>query len=233
MKQHKRMDTRQRILDLLERRKWPVWRLAQKSGINHSTIFNMIQRKNMPSLKTIEEVTAAFGISMRQFFAEKGDPALLTPQQEAVFFLYHDTSIPQRKAILHAMELLSEQNWITKTNYNENEFQEDHNMDAIARIKELMEERGWTLYRLSQESGIAITTLINLLHHSKQPALQTIEIICESMEITLAEFFTRPSEPGGFTAEQLKLFALWDSLTEEQRSAVLELLLALQAKRNE
>ena len=106
-------------------------------------------------------------------------------------------------------------------------------MYAIARIKELMEERGWTLYRLSQESGIAITTLINLLHHSKQPALQTIEIICESMEITLAEFFTRPSEPGGFTAEQLKLFALWDSLTEEQRSAVLELLLALQAKRNE
>ncbi len=82
MKQHKRMDTRQRILDLLESRKWPVWRLAQKSGINHSTIFNMIQRKNMPSLKTIEEVTAAFGISMRQFFAEKGDPALLTPQQE-------------------------------------------------------------------------------------------------------------------------------------------------------
>ena len=77
-------------------------------------------------------------------------------------------------------------------------------MDAIARIKELMEERGWTLYRLSQESGIAITTLINLLHHSKQPALQTIEIICESMEITLAEFFTRPSEPGGFTAEQLR-----------------------------
>ena len=74
MKQHKRMDTRQRILDLLERRKWPVWRLAQKSGINHSTIFNMIQRKNMPSLKTIEEVTAAFGISMRQFFAEKRRP---------------------------------------------------------------------------------------------------------------------------------------------------------------
>ena len=114
----------------------------------------------MPSLKTIEEVTAAFGISMRQFFAEKGDPALFTPQQEAVFFLYHDTSIPQRKAILHAMELLSEQNGIAKTNYNEIEFQEEHNMDAIARIKELMEERGWTLYRLSQESGIAITTLI-------------------------------------------------------------------------
>ena len=134
MKQHERMDTRQKILDLLEHRKWPVWRLAQKSGINHSTIFNMIQRKNMPSLKTIEEVTAAFGISMRQFFAEKGDPALLTPQQEAIFFLYHDTSIPQRKAILHAMELLSEQNGIAKTNYNKNEFREEHNMDAIARI---------------------------------------------------------------------------------------------------
>lgn len=51
------------------------------------------------------------------------------------------------------MELLSEQNGIAKTNYNEIEFQEEHNMDAVARIKELMEERGWTLYRLSQESA--------------------------------------------------------------------------------
>ena len=32
MKQHERMDTRQKILDLLERRKWPVWRLAQNPG---------------------------------------------------------------------------------------------------------------------------------------------------------------------------------------------------------
>ena len=39
MKQHKRMDTRQRILDLLERRKWPVWRLARKCGINRSHHF--------------------------------------------------------------------------------------------------------------------------------------------------------------------------------------------------
>lgn len=103
-------------------------------------------------------------------------------------------------------------------------------MDAIARIKELMEQRNWTLYRLSQKSGISLSTLINLFAHSKQPSLQTVEIICKTMGITLAEFFTQDSEPGGFTQEQHRLFTLWDALTEEQRCVVRELLHTLEVK---
>ena len=106
-------------------------------------------------------------------------------------------------------------------------------MDAIARIRELMTRRGWTIYRLSKESGITITTLINLFSRSKQPSLQTVEIICETMNISLAEFFAQDSAPGGFTEEQTKLFTLWDSLTEEQKDAMLELLHSMTVNRIE
>ena len=106
-------------------------------------------------------------------------------------------------------------------------------MDAIARIKELMAQRGWTIYRLSQESGITITTIINLVSRSKQPALQTVEIICETMNISLAEFFTEDSAPDGMTEEQIKLFTLWDALTDEQREATLELLQSMNTNRSE
>lgn len=106
-------------------------------------------------------------------------------------------------------------------------------MDAIARIRELMAQRSWTTYRLSQESGITITTLINLFHRGKQPSLQTVETICEAMNISMAEFFAQDSAPGGVTEEQTKLFTLWDSLTEEQREAMLELLRSMNVNRME
>ena len=32
-------------------------------------------------------------------------------------------------------------------------------MDAKKRIKELMDERGWTIYELSKRSGLAQTTI--------------------------------------------------------------------------
>ena len=35
--------------------------------------------------------------------------------------------------------------------------QEAHLMDAKTRIKELMDERGWTIYEMSKRSGLAQT----------------------------------------------------------------------------
>lgn len=97
-------------------------------------------------------------------------------------------------------------------------------MDAKARMYELMALRGWTIYRLSMESGIAMSTLTNLFRQGHQPTLQTIEIVCEAMHITLTEFFRDESNPSGMTEEQKRLFTLWDSLTGEQQGAILKLL---------
>ncbi len=62
-------------------------------------------------------------------------------------------------------------------------------MDTMKRVNELMTERGLTLYRLSQMSGVPYSTLKNTLKRNGQLTVDTIERICAGLEIPLWEFF--------------------------------------------
>ena len=61
-------------------------------------------------------------------------------------------------------------------------------MDAQKRIKQLMEERGWTDYRLAKEANLSHSTITNLFKRNNAPTLPTLEVICRAFGITL----TRP-----------------------------------------
>lgn len=43
--------------------------------------------------------------------------------------------------------------------------------NAQNRIRQLMAERGWTIYRLAQESGLSQTTISNIFKRNNQPSL--------------------------------------------------------------
>ena len=62
-------------------------------------------------------------------------------------------------------------------------------MDAQRRIKQLMEERSWTDYRLAKESGLSHSTVTNMFNRNNAPTLPTLEAVCEAFGITLAQFF--------------------------------------------
>lgn len=48
-------------------------------------------------------------------------------------------------------------------------------MDTKNRIKELMDERGWTIYELSKRSGLAQTTISNMWkRNTSQPFLLSV-----------------------------------------------------------
>lgn len=96
-------------------------------------------------------------------------------------------------------------------------------MNAQQRIRMLMEERGWTDYRLSKESGLSHSTITNMFTRNNAPTLPTLEAICTAFGITLSQFFSEKNEPNSLTEEQQKLFSRWSSLSEKQK----ELLLAL------
>lgn len=68
-------------------------------------------------------------------------------------------------------------------------------MDTITairnRILQLCEERGLSLNRLANISGIPPSSVKNILYgKSKNPKIETIKMICDGLDITLAEFFT-------------------------------------------
>ncbi len=94
-------------------------------------------------------------------------------------------------------------------------------MDVQKRIKELMEDRGWTDYRLCKESGLSASTVANMFNRNNLPTLPTLEAICMALGITLSQFFAE-NETVSLTDEQLHLLSSWGKLSEEQRKLILD-----------
>lgn len=78
------MDAQKRIRDLMKERSWTDYRLAKEANLSHSTVTNMFNRNNAPTLPTLEAVCQAFGITLAQFFANDDEMAL-TEEQQTLF----------------------------------------------------------------------------------------------------------------------------------------------------
>lgn len=59
-------------------------------------------------------------------------------------------------------------------------------MDATERIKELLKQRGWSAYKLSKQSGLAESTVNNILKRNTVPSVTTLEAICGGFGMTIA-----------------------------------------------
>ena len=99
-------------------------------------------------------------------------------------------------------------------------------MDAQKRIRELMEERNWTDYRLAKEANLSHSTVANMFNRNNAPTLPTLEAVCRAFGITLAQFFAKDEE-AQLTEEQQKLFSKWSTLTDRQKRILLELMDAI------
>jgi len=66
-----------------------------------------------------------------------------------------------------------------------------HPRNAIAeRTTELLKSLSWSVYTLSQNSGLPTSTLFNVLHGScKSCNFDTLLNICRAFKIELTEFF--------------------------------------------
>lgn len=90
----------------------------------------------------------------------------------------------------------------------------------IERIEELCEKRQMSRYRLSQKTGLAQSSISNLLNRKSVPTIPTLEKICEGLGITLSQFFAGDGDIPNLTGEQKELLASWDDLTDEEKSLV-------------
>lgn len=99
-------------------------------------------------------------------------------------------------------------------------------MDAQKRIRELMEERGWSDYRLAKEANLSHSTVTNMFNRNNAPTLPTLEAVCCAFGITLAQFFAE-NEESLMTKEQQILFSKWSTLTDEQKQILLSLMDAI------
>lgn len=61
------------------------------------------------------------------------------------------------------------------------------------RIKELLEEKGMTRYRLAMNSGVTHSTLKNIMHETiKDNLLSTTILIASGFDMSISEFLDSP-----------------------------------------
>ena len=92
-------------------------------------------------------------------------------------------------------------------------------MNTLERLRQLLDDRGWTEYRLSKECGLSQSTIGNIYRRNTTPSIDTLEIICKAFGITLSQFFAE-TDMVELTPELKLLFDGWVSLTPEQKTAV-------------
>ena len=104
------------------------------------------------------------------------------------------------------------------------------------RIKDLAEERGLSPYELARRSGMAQSSLYNMFERGTMPKIDTLEKICNGMEITLSDFFVfvSRSRAGGYLTDgAAKLVEVNHDLSERNQERLLAYALGMKIAQNE
>ena len=98
-------------------------------------------------------------------------------------------------------------------------------MDVIARINEIMKQQGLTTYQLSKKSGLSQSTLANMNTRNTTPTIPTLESICDSLNMSLCQFFADDSTDFyPVNGQQREMLDLFIRLDDDQQEAILNLL---------
>ena len=98
-------------------------------------------------------------------------------------------------------------------------------MDTKDRIKQLMDQRQWTLYELARRSGLAQTTLANMWRRNNEPSIPSLRLICNAFGITLTQFFSEEDgRPVELNDEQRELLQHWSVLSSTQKILITQLM---------
>lgn len=96
------------------------------------------------------------------------------------------------------------------------------------RIDELCEQRGWSRYKLVEESGIPQSSFYNMFNRHSIPQLDLIQKICDGFHISLAEFFADGSNKlQELTDEDLVFLEIARTLDRNNRDRALAYMQAM------
>lgn len=88
-------------------------------------------------------------------------------------------------------------------------------LNTLERIRKLLDDRNWSMYKLSKLSGVSQSTLSNMFSRNNDPSISTLEDICKAFGITLSQFFANEGEVVVLTKEQSEMLEKWSTLSDE------------------
>lgn len=89
--------------------------------------------------------------------------------------------------------------------------------DIIKHIKQILQQRGWSNYKLAHRSNLSTETINKMLRENHSPSLYTLIKICDGLDIPISQFF---AEIEGLNDEYTQLLTDWDNLSPDDRYLV-------------
>ncbi len=93
-------------------------------------------------------------------------------------------------------------------------------MDVIKRLNSMRLERNMSVYRLAELSGVNQSTLANTFSRGTVPSIRHLEMICDALGCTLAQFFTVDETFMELTPQEQLLMNNYRKLPETIRFSV-------------
>ncbi len=94
------MDIHQRILQLCKERNWTLYKLAHEAGISEATVYGWFNENHFtPSRNSIEDICAAFQISLATFYNDI-DLDNLSPQQIELLSLFEKVPDTKKSVVI-------------------------------------------------------------------------------------------------------------------------------------
>lgn len=94
--------------------------------------------------------------------------------------------------------------------------------EIVNKIDRLRTERGWTTYRLAEESGITQSTIFNMHSRGTLPSITTLSSVCNAFGISLSEFFAE-DDKYDLDERERELIRYYRKMSCRDKKAVLEL----------
>ena len=95
-------------------------------------------------------------------------------------------------------------------------------MDINKKIIDLCNERGWSIYELSLQSGITQSSLNSMIHRGNPPKFENLQYICEAFGITLSQFFLDDEQMEILSLKEKELISLFRKLSAKQQQGLLD-----------
>lgn len=93
---------------------------------------------------------------------------------------------------------------------------------VLERIDQLRNQRGWSIYKLAEESGITQSTLANMYARDSFPSINSLQSICDAFGMTISQFF----DDGGrdLNVEEQLFLANFKKLSPRDKSMIQDII---------
>ena len=100
------MDVNEKLREMLKERGLTTYKMAELSGLSHTTLANVFKRNTVPSINTLRAICNGFGITLSQFFAEE-EMVEMTPELKDLFNGWLTLNPTQKEAVQQVIRAMN------------------------------------------------------------------------------------------------------------------------------